>query len=191
MRVQLHVIILFLIAISAFPGCKTEIQVEEIPNPNYAFGTIKWKDEWIEKDTAGLTYPCTIDSVIFTFFNTWGDSTTYEFKSMPDSLLSSVNHGTGMWLRNTYGLWGRTCLVEYFWELGIIHPDDISAILLTTYHRFLNGKALEVDKQVEMYKAFWKNEMDLEYKLEDSLEWEFPPSMWDFGITEYIYLEEE
>jgi hypothetical protein len=36
-----------------------------------------------------------------------------------------------------------------------------------------------------MFKSFWKNEMDIEYKLEDSLSWEFPPSLWDFGITKY------
>ena len=44
---------------------------------------------------------------------------------------------------------------------------------------------MDVGQQVEMYKTFWKNEMDIEYRLEDSLSWEFHPSMWDFGMTKY------
>ena len=130
-------------------------------------------------------YPCTIDSTILVFFHTWDDSITYSFKNIPDSMLANINHGTGQWLRNSYGLWGRTCLVEYFREMGIFHPDDISAILLTSFHRFLNGQELDVEQQVEMYKAFWKYERGMEYRLEDSLSWRFPPSMWDYGMTVY------
>ena len=154
-------------------------------NPNYSFATIKWDGKWITRDTTKWKYPCTIDSTILMFFHTWNDSITLKFKNIPDSLLAGVNHGLGRWLRNSYGLWSKTCLVKYFWDMGIVHPDDISAILLTSYHRFLNGKELKVKEQVKMYKVFWKEEMDIEYKLEDSLEWEFPPSMWDFGMTIY------
>jgi len=185
MKNKIRYVIMCLLGISILMGCSNKISQKEISNPNYSFGTIHWNGKWIKKDTTNLKYPCTLDSIILVFFHTWDDSTTYEFKNFPDSILANLNHETGMWLRNSYGLWSRTCLVEYFWELGIFHPDDISAIVLTCYHRFLNGKELKVDEQVEMFKSFWKNEMDIEYKLEDSLSWEFPPSLWDFGITKY------
>lgn len=185
MKNKIQNIILILLGMSILFGCSNKTQKEVKPNPNYSFGTINWNGEWIKKDTTNLDYPCTIDSTILVFFHTWDDSITYEFKTIPDSTLANINHGTGMWLRNNYGLWNRTCLVEYFWELGIFHPDDISAIILTSYHRFLNGKELKIEEQVNMYKSFWKNEMNIEYKLEDSLKWEFPPSMWDFGMTKY------
>jgi len=152
---------------------------------NYTFGKLKWQGEWIEKDTTNLKYPCTLDSAILVFFNTWDDSTTLKFKEIPDSNLAMINHSFGMWLRNSYGLWYRTCLVDYFWDKGIFHPDDISAILLTSHHRYLNAIPINLDEQVSMYKLFWKDEMGIEYKIEDSASWEFPPSMWDFGITSY------
>ncbi len=155
-------------------SCALE-QIEK--NPNYSFGTIHWEGEWITRDTAKWEYPCTVDSAILMLFHNWQDSTTLDFKSIPDSTLAGLNHGAGMWLRNSYGLWNRTCLVEHFWEMGIMHPDDMSAILLTSYHRFLNAQELEIPEQVEMYKLFWLNEMDIEYKLEDSLSWDFTFSM--------------
>lgn len=185
MKTPIFYLLSIFLGILLLNGCADKQKQEVASNPNYSFGTINWNGEWIKRDTAELEYPCTIDSTILTFFHTWEDSITYEFKNFPDTLLATLNHQTGMWLRNSYGLWTRTCLVEHFWTMGIFHPDDISAILLTSYHRFLNGKELEVEKQIEMYKSFWKNEMDLVYKLEDSLSWDFPPSLWDLGITIY------
>ena len=152
---------------------------------NYVFGKLKWEGKWITRDTTNLKYPCTLESTILTFFKTWDDSVTYEFKNIPDSNLANINHGTGMWLRNNYGLWGRTCVVHYFWDKGIFHPDDMSAILLTSYHRYLNAKPINVEEQIKMYKAFWKNEMHVEYKIADSAKWDFGPSMWDMGISNY------
>ena len=171
-------ILLFLI------GCGN-VNKKEIVNPNYSFGTIQWKGDWIKRDTSYSKYPCTVDSTILAFFHSWDDSLTFKIKNIPDSTLADINHGLGRWLRNNYGLWSRTCLVDHFWTLEIFHPDDISAILLTSYHRFLNGKELKIEEQANMYKSFWKNERDIVYKLEDSLKWEFPPSMWDFGMTIY------
>lgn len=165
------------------------VEVKSFPqkskvDSNYSFGRLKWKGNWIKKDTTGLHYPCVLDSVIYTFFVTWEDSVTYQFKNLPDSNLAMINHSTGMWARNAYGLWTRTCLVEYFWSKGIFHPDDMSAIMLTTYHRYLNGKPLELEKQIAMYQQFWKDH-GIVYKLDDIKNWEFPPSMWDMEITNY------
>ena len=49
----------------------------------------------------------------------------------------------------------KTSLVKYFNELGIYHPDDISSIILTSFHRKLNNKSIDLAKQVESYKKYW------------------------------------
>ncbi len=181
--------LLFSAFVLSIASCTSSSQEVEKENSKYTFGKIKWENEWIERDTSFSNYPCTIDSTILTFFHNWNDSLTYNFKNIPDTSLANINHGIGRWLRNNYGLWSRTCLVDFFWKKGIFHPDDISAIILTSYHRFLNDKPLDIDGQVKMYQSFWKNEMDIVYRIEDSSNWEFPPSMWDFGMTIYSHDE--
>ncbi|PHI18084.1 hypothetical protein CEQ90_19780 [Lewinellaceae bacterium SD302] len=142
--------------------------------------------KWVKKDTSlDLRYSCSVDSLSYILFQVWDDSLSYRFAEIPDSNLSQVNHSLGQWLRNDIGLWGRNCIVEYFWKFNTMHPDDMSAIILTNYHRQLNGMAANTEDQVMMFKSFWKNEFGLEYELKDSFNWEFPPSMWDMGITIY------
>lgn len=73
-----------------------------------------------------------------------------------DDATSSLHFETGMSIRNNWGLWARTSKIsEYFSELGINHPDDISSIILTSLHRKLNGIDIDLDKQVEFYKEYW------------------------------------
>lgn len=68
----------------------------------------------------------------------------------------SVSFGTGISIRNNWGLWARTSKIsEYFSELGIQHPDDMSSIILTSLHRKLNGIDIDLENQVKFYKEYW------------------------------------
>lgn len=167
-----------------FNPLMTNAQVAE-DNSNYKIGLMNWQGEWVKKDTSNQPYPCTLDSTIIVFFNTWEDSIIWHYKNIPDTALALYDRHYGSWLRNSYGLWSRTCLSEYFWKLGIIHPDDISAIILTSFHRYLNGQDIDLDNQVQMFKDFWKETQNIVYSVEDSANWQFPPSLWDFGSTIY------
>jgi len=181
---------LFVMAVITLLGCNQNL-VEDQNEPTgirlLSDSTLfLFNGSWIHKDTTlELSYTCNIDSVSYLLFQTWDDSLSYQFAGIPDSSLSQVNHGLGQWLRNSYGLWGRSCLTESFWAMNVIHPDDMAAIILTNYHRKLNDQPVKITEQVDMYKKFWKNEFNIEYRLTDSFDWEFPPSMWDMGITEY------
>lgn len=62
----------------------------------------------------------------------------------------------GRRIRNEWGLWGgESPLVEWFQARGIRHPDDMSAILLTAWHRKLNGKPPEIEQQIQRAKDYW------------------------------------
>lgn len=69
-----------------------------------------------------------------------------------------LHHTLGRYLRNTWGLWGEETskLKSYFHDLGIHHPDDMSGIILTSFHRHLNDKPLEIEAQVKRYQDYWK-----------------------------------
>lgn len=76
--------------------------------------------------------------------------------------IGQSHHGLGMWLRNNWGLWhsepfwDKNTLNYWFNEMGIFHADDMSSIILTSYHRIKNGKEVKLEKQVQHYLDFWK-----------------------------------
>lgn len=72
--------------------------------------------------------------------------------------LAIAHMGIGMWMRNEWGLWsGKNELCEYFNKLGIEHADDMSGIILTSYHRLKNDKPIELESQIKKYKQHWEN----------------------------------
>ncbi|MEK6829872.1 MAG: DUF6794 domain-containing protein [Nanoarchaeota archaeon] len=83
----------------------------------------------------------------------WFKSTDEE-----DAVIQS-HHGLGRWIRNNWGLWSKDSkLFEYLSKLGLHHPDDMSSIILKSYHRHLNKKELGLDEQVKHYIDFWKEQ---------------------------------
>ncbi len=69
-----------------------------------------------------------------------------------------VHHSLGRMLRNDWYLWRGGKLKDYFNELGIWHADDMSGIILTSYHRHLNGDDLKLYEQVRSYIEYWEKE---------------------------------
>jgi hypothetical protein len=75
------------------------------------------------------------------------------------SFMGNTHHFLGRNLRNDWGLWfNENELTQYFSSLGINHGDDRSGIILESVYRHLHGDPIEMDTQVEKYKAFWKGQ---------------------------------
>ena len=66
-----------------------------------------------------------------------------------------MHHGLGMYLRNQWGLWSGSRLADYFHEMGIHHPDDMSGIILDSYVRHLRGDPFSVHAKVREYQEYW------------------------------------
>ena len=73
-----------------------------------------------------------------------------------DKATADAHFGLGMWLRNNWGLWQKSRLAKYFNGMGIFHPDDMSGIILTSFHRHLNNKDIELNKQIKYYQDYWE-----------------------------------
>jgi hypothetical protein len=88
----------------------------------------------------------------------WSDSIKNEIKQWTeDQFIGRAHMGFGMWMRNNWQLWGGSRLSSYFGEMGIYHPDDMSGIILTSYHRYLNGQDIALEAQIKSYQDYWKN----------------------------------
>lgn len=80
------------------------------------------------------------------------------FKTSPEKeAVVQSHHGLGRWLRNNWGLWNKdTPLYQYFKTFGLWHADDMSSVILTSYHRFLNNVDINLNEQIKHYIEFWK-----------------------------------
>lgn len=95
------------------------------------------------------------------------------FKNLLEgNAMAMAHHGLGRFIRNGWYLWWtkeiaeeykahnypqeKPAIVKYFNETwDITHGDDISGVILTSYHRHLNGRDLNIKEQVDKYKAHW------------------------------------
>lgn len=69
------------------------------------------------------------------------------------------HHGLGTALRNCWGLWaGGSALAQWFVERGIQHPDDMSSIVLTSFHRKLGGEEVDLEGQIAKHLAYWEKQ---------------------------------
>ncbi|HRE76627.1 MAG TPA: hypothetical protein PLL09_02260 [Flavobacterium sp.] len=94
------------------------------------------------------------------------DTLKFDFKTYPEYISTSKQHfGLGLSIRNERKLWRESLLKNWFRLNGINHPDDMSGIILTTYHRKLNEKDINFREQKQFYKTYWK----LTKKSKDSL----------------------
>lgn len=83
-----------------------------------------------------------------------------EFKNMDEKqALSICHHTTGRALRNNWGLWDENSeLYKYFKGLGIWHADDMSHIILQSFHRKINGKEIDLDRQIKYFQDYWSGQ---------------------------------
>ncbi len=70
----------------------------------------------------------------------------------------AIHHTFGRTLRNDWGLWSGSKLKDYFNGLGIYHADDMTGIIFTSYHRYLNGEHINLHEQVYYYIDYWEKE---------------------------------
>ena len=82
-----------------------------------------------------------------------------EIKTKTEKEFTTDSHfGIGLWIRNNWGLWKGSRLYNFFKINGVIHPDDMSGIILTSYHRELNGIEIQLEKQIKYYQDYWEKQ---------------------------------
>jgi hypothetical protein len=82
-----------------------------------------------------------------------------EIKNKTEAEFTTNSHfGMGLWIRNNWGLWKGSRLYHFFKTKRISHPDDMSGIILTSYHRKLNGIDTQLEKQIKYYQEYWEKQ---------------------------------
>ena len=116
------------------------------------------KIEKMKVDTIeGVYIPKDLEDCFVQIDRMMNDSLRTEFKKISEEDFTGKTHfGLGIWMRNNWSLWGGSRLSKYFNEKEIYHPDDMSGIILTSYHRKLTDKKIDLESQISYYKTYWK-----------------------------------
>lgn len=108
----------------------------------------------------------------FEYLNKNWDSKEIEiFKNITEKDTTTPRNyhfGIGMNLRNNLLRHNEKSeeITKFFDSLGIHHYDDMSSIILTSYHRYLNNENIQLKSQVNKYVEYWKPIIDCEKKQE-------------------------
>ena len=74
-------------------------------------------------------------------------------KTLTEDEFFMESHFTiGMGIRNEWIRSGNPELATFFLDQGVKHPDDMSAMILTSYHRHLLGKEIDFEGQISAHK---------------------------------------
>ena len=74
-------------------------------------------------------------------------------KTLTEDEFFMESHFTiGMGIRNEWIRSGNPELVTFFLDQGVKHPDDMSAMILTSYYRHLLGKEIDFEGQISAHK---------------------------------------
>ncbi len=124
--------IFILLFVTVFIGCK--------PKPNK------------------IALPKNLDEAILYFQQNWTKQQLNDFKLKDEKTAGSdVHFAAGLWVRNNWVRGERdTFLTNYFSNLGVYAPDDISSIVFTSLHRVLNNKQINLEAQVQYCKSYWE-----------------------------------
>ena len=75
-----------------------------------------------------------------------------KFKSVGEEQASRKLHFSfGRWINHNWGFYGGSRFSHYLKSLKLYDPDNMSKFVIITYHRYLNGKPLEVKKLLETF----------------------------------------
>lgn len=105
----------------------------------------------------GVYIPKNLDEAILEVDKFYSYSLKTEIKKLDEDDFGIEYHFvTGIKIRNNWALWTGSRLSKFFNRSGINNPDDMSRIILTSYHRKLTGNPINFRMQVSEYKEYWK-----------------------------------
>lgn len=135
--------------------------------------------------------PASIDEAIAYFEREWSDADKKVYREQGEDTASiRLHHSVGMWMRNKW-LWccPNSALSKEFNSYGIYHPDDMSHIILTSLHRKLNNKPLDIKGQAEECIAYYKASAELNKKEEGNAVKNYERFNAGDSIKIYLYVD--
>ncbi len=82
--------------------------------------------------------------------------TLAEIDAMPSEKdMIQYHFSLGLNIRNGWGLWAGSPLAKHMQELGFVHPDDMSGVILNTFWCKRHGQDFRLKERAAKYKEYW------------------------------------
>ena len=83
-----------------------------------------------------------------------------KFKNAPEEGIDRKLHfGIGRWMIVNWYFYEGSRLEYYLRKTGLSHPDDMADFLIICFHRYLNGKEMEISKLAGQYSEKRRKEL--------------------------------
>jgi len=77
------------------------------------------------------------------------DADRQKFKALgEEDAVNKLFFSLGRWISHNWGFYGGSRLSHYMKSIGVHHPDDMSTMIIRSYHRYLNKKDLNIKEQL-------------------------------------------
>ena len=105
----------------------------------------------------GYYIPKNVDEALFHLSFTWSKDQQMAFKNKPEEKAVAEQYFfAGLDMRNNWRLWSGSRLADYFKANGVYHPDDMSTVILRSFHRNLNRKEIDLEGQLQYHREYWE-----------------------------------
>jgi hypothetical protein len=89
------------------------------------------------------------------------DISKNKFKSVSEhEAVKRLHFSFGRWIIVNWGFYEGSRLSHYLKQKGISYPDDMASVLMTCFHRTLNGVELGFEDMAKYYAEKRKKEME-------------------------------
>jgi len=126
----------------------------------------------IGNDDSFFGLPANLEEAVETFIAYYQNEHSFlELAYAPELIfLNRLHCGAGLFIRNTWYLeWkeghsnasppaSMPPLVRYFNEIGIVHADDMSTIVISAVWHKLNDKPFDILYTVKIIQDYWKSQ---------------------------------
>ena len=100
----------------------------------------------MSSDNQQLGLPKTLEECFTYLDQSLDEETKNEIRQLSEiEVIINLHFTLGMNIRNEWGLWGESELKQYFESKGVMHPDDMSTVILTSHIKYLNGKSKDLN----------------------------------------------
>jgi len=114
-------------------------------------------DKQPEPEKLAIEIPTTLEEAIVALDTHLEDIDREEIKNTDEETFTvEMHHCMGRWIRNEWGLWEVGPLKVWFEAKGVHHADDMSGIILTSYHRRMHDQPIKLEEQIAEYAKYWK-----------------------------------
>jgi hypothetical protein len=98
-----------------------------------------------------IPIPESLDDAVTVLYNFLTD----EAKDQIRKKMPNVHFGSGMQVRNNWGLWQGSVLAKWFNERGIFHADDMSGLIFTALEKKVREENFNFDEEAKVYWRYW------------------------------------